>query len=260
MPREIRRTKIVATLGPAWERPEQIQAMLDAGVDVVRINASHGTAESRAEWIKRLREVQSRRDKASAILVDLHGPRIRVGNLPEPRKLEFGESIVFAPEGTADEDDIPTTYRDLAADVRPGSRILLNDGLLAVDVTGVVGDKVRGRGPLRGHAQIQQGHEPAGRRSQRPRLTPEDREEVAPGRSSSGSTTSAYQLRPSTAGHRGTPPAGARERPLVRQDREGHRPRPPRRDPRGRRRASWWRAATSGWSCRSSRCRWCRRS
>jgi pyruvate kinase len=178
LPREIRRTKIVATLGPAWEKPEQIQAMLDAGVDVVRINASHGTPEGRANWIKQLREVQSRRDKASAILVDLHGPRIRVGELAKPITLEFGEQVVFAPEGAADEGDIPTTYAELAADVRPGSRILLNDGLLSVDVTGVVGDKVQGVVRYGGLLKSNKGINLPGVEVSAPALTPKDREEA----------------------------------------------------------------------------------
>ncbi|MEZ4457462.1 MAG: pyruvate kinase [Gemmatimonadales bacterium] len=114
MPRESRRTKIVATLGPAWEQPEQMRGMLDAGVDVVRINASHGTTDTRGKWIKDLKEVQGQRDKASAILVDLHGPRIRVGDLEAPIDLKYGEQVTFAPEEAAEAGEIPTTYRELA--------------------------------------------------------------------------------------------------------------------------------------------------
>src|SRR5207247_7558852 len=71
----IRRTKIVATLGPAWEHPEQMRALLDAGVDVVRINSSHGTPEVRARWITDLQQIQRERPAAFALLVDLQGPR-----------------------------------------------------------------------------------------------------------------------------------------------------------------------------------------
>ncbi|MGH7559452.1 MAG: pyruvate kinase [Gemmatimonadales bacterium] len=154
----IRRTKIVATLGPAWEQPAQMRALLDAGVNVIRINASHGTPEIRARWINDLREVQQLRTTSSAILVDLQGPRIRVGDLPTPRVLEPGQIVTFAPEDTAGEDEIPTTYAQLAGDVLPGSRILLDDGLLAVDVLEIRGDKVKGRvrfgGTLRAHKGI----------------------------------------------------------------------------------------------------------
>ncbi|HEY9518438.1 MAG TPA: pyruvate kinase, partial [Gemmatimonadales bacterium] len=86
MPRNapIRRTKIVATLGPSWEEPDQIRALLDAGVNVVRINSSHGTPEIRSRWITNLKAVVAECSNACAILVDLQGPRIRVGGLPEP--------------------------------------------------------------------------------------------------------------------------------------------------------------------------------
>ncbi len=178
MPREIRRTKIVATLGPAWEQPEQMRAMLDTGVDVVRVNASHGTPEIRTKWINDLRDVQSQRDKSSAILVDLHGPRIRVGDLAEPIQLTFGQAVVFAPEGAAHAGEIPTTYRELAEDVRPGARILLDDGLIAVDVTSVVGDKVHGAVRYGGLLKSHKGMNLPGIEVSTPALTEKDREEA----------------------------------------------------------------------------------
>src|SRR5437867_11306180 len=101
--------------------------MLDTGVDVVRINASHGTPEIRAKWINDLQTVQRTRDRASAILVDLHGPRICVGELTAPIQLSHGQEVVFAPEDSAREGEIPTTYQQLAADLEPGARILLDD-------------------------------------------------------------------------------------------------------------------------------------
>jgi pyruvate kinase len=137
MPTSVRRTKIVATLGPAWSEPHQITALLDAGVNVVRINASHATSEIRAHWIGELQGIMKQRAESGAILVDLQGPRIRVGALPEPLRLEAGQRVVFAPEADARAGEIPTTYDDLAADVHVGARILLDDGLLALEVMGV---------------------------------------------------------------------------------------------------------------------------
>ena len=93
----IRRTKIVATLGPAWEHPAGMAALIEAGVDVVRINASHGTPEIRARWVERLRELTRDRRDAVAVLLDLQGPRIRVGALAEPLRLEPGGIVTFAP-------------------------------------------------------------------------------------------------------------------------------------------------------------------
>jgi len=178
VPRDIRRTKIVATLGPSWEQTDQVRAMLDAGVDIVRINASHGTPEERAEWITRLRKLQAERDSASGILVDLHGPRIRVGDLPAPMHLEFGQKVVFAPEDNAAPGEIPTTYRELARDVRAGSRILLNDGLLAVDVSGVVGDHVSGVVRYGGELKAHKGINLPGIEVSAPAITEKDREEA----------------------------------------------------------------------------------
>ena len=118
----IRRTKIVATLGPAWEQPAQMTALLQAGVDVIRINASHGTPEIRTQWISQLRTVLASRREAAAVLLDLQGPRIRVGNLKAPIRLEPGQQVVFAPEDLAQPGEIPTTYVDLGKDVRVGAR------------------------------------------------------------------------------------------------------------------------------------------
>jgi pyruvate kinase len=145
--RRVRRTKIVATLGPAWETPEGMRALFDAGVNVIRVNASHGTPDVRTRWIEQLNAVIAERmpREGAAILVDLQGPRIRVGKLAEPRMFAEGETVVFAPEESARGNEVPTTYAELARDVQPGGRILLDDGLLAVDVERIDGDRVHGR-------------------------------------------------------------------------------------------------------------------
>jgi pyruvate kinase len=174
----IRRTKIVATLGPAWEQPEQMRALLDAGVNVIRINSSHGSSEIRSRWITTLQEVQRLRNTASAILVDLQGPRIRVGDLPVPRQLDPGQEVTFAPEDLATEHEIPTTYAQLAGDVTVGNRILLDDGLLAVDVTSVVGDRVRGRVRFGGSLRANKGINLPGIEVSAPSITEKDTEDA----------------------------------------------------------------------------------
>ena len=183
MPRTaIRRTKIVATLGPAWDTPEQMAALLEAGVDIIRINASHGTPEIRARWIADLKQVlaaRARDGRSGAILLDLQGPRIRVGKLPAPLLLRRGESVVFAPEAAATESEIPTTYRELAHDVSPGSRILLDDGLLAVEVTEVWGDRVKGLVQYGGELKSNKGINLPGIEVSAPAISDRDREEVA---------------------------------------------------------------------------------
>src|SRR5258705_4368134 len=120
-----RRTKIVATIGPTTGTDDAIAGLLEAGANVIRINASHGTPEERAHWIQAVRHAADRAGLPVAVLVDLQGPRIRVGELDAPRELTTGETVTFAPEGVATGDEIPTTYADLAKDARVGARILL---------------------------------------------------------------------------------------------------------------------------------------
>jgi pyruvate kinase len=180
MPRtSVRRTKIVATLGPAWEEPSEMAALLDAGVNVVRINASHGTQEIRARWIERLREVTKARRDAVAILLDLQGPRIRVGTLPEPLHLTAGRTVVFAPEDEAVAGEIPTTYDALAADVSLGARILLDDGLMALEVTSVHDRRVEAVVHYGGDLKSHKGMNLPGIEVSAPALTEKDLEDVA---------------------------------------------------------------------------------
>jgi pyruvate kinase len=176
----IRRTKIIATLGPAWERPDQMATLLDAGVNVVRINASHGTPEIRAGWIRQLQSQQGERGSAFAILVDLQGPRIRVGTLPAPMTLTAGQAVVFAPEAVADPaaGEIPTMYDGLAGDVAPGDRILLDDGLLTVVVTRIQGDRVHGTVRYGGVLNTNKGINLPGIEVSAPALTAKDREDA----------------------------------------------------------------------------------
>ena len=137
-----RRTKIVATLGPSSSDDGTLRQLIEAGVSVVRINSAHGTPEQRAKTIELVRRLRDQMEKHVAVLVDLQGPRIRVGALPVPRQLDEGMEVVFAAGGKARDTDIPTTYESLARDVKLGSRILLDDGLLSVEVTGIADDRV----------------------------------------------------------------------------------------------------------------------
>ena len=175
---QIRRTKIVATLGPAWEAEERMVALLDAGVNIVRVNASHGTPEIRERWIRLLHTVRDQRQSPIGILVDLHGPRIRVGTLQAPIVLTAGQIVEFAPEALAGEGDIPTTYAALAGDVLPGSQILIDDGLLTVDVTAIRGDRVVGRVRYGGLLKSNKGMNLPGSMVSAPAVTDHDREEV----------------------------------------------------------------------------------
>jgi pyruvate kinase len=174
----LRRTKIVATLGPSSAKAQALEAMLAAGVDVVRINSSHGTQETRGGWMDLVKEVRGRQDRHIGLLVDLQGPRIRVGALDRPRKLEPGAEVVFAPEGDARPDEIPTTYEALASDASPGTRILLDDGLLAVDVTRVTGRRVHARVVHGGDLKSNKGINLPDVAVSAPAVTEKDREDI----------------------------------------------------------------------------------
>ncbi|MGH7497954.1 MAG: pyruvate kinase [Gemmatimonadales bacterium] len=179
MPRtSVRRTKIVATLGPAWDQPAQMSALLDAGVNVVRINASHGTPEIRDRWIAQLRDIVARRRESVGVLLDLQGPRIRIGALESPIRLIPGQSVTFAPEDEAVAGEIPTTYDGLAHDVRMGARILLDDGLLSLEVEGMSGRRVRARVDYGGELRAHKGMNLPGIEVSAPALTEKDLEDV----------------------------------------------------------------------------------
>src|SRR5467141_2753934 len=174
-----RRTKIVATLGPATGTDERIAALIDAGVNVVRVNASHGTAEVRGGWIAAVRRIAESRGVPIAVLMDLQGPRIRVGALKAPRELVRGQEVVFAPEAAALKDELPTTYAELAQDARVGARILLKDGLLSVEVTRVEPPRVWARVVDGGTLTAHKGMNLPGLQVSAPALTDKDREDVA---------------------------------------------------------------------------------
>lgn len=169
----IRRTKIVATLGPATNTPRTVGALVRAGIDVARINASHGTAEQRAALIRLVREQAAEAGRPVAVLLDLQGPRIRVGDLAAPIRLEPGQHVTFAPEETAVTGQIPTTY-DLSRDVVSGGRVLLDDGLIAVEVTAVKGKLVMGTVVYGGELKSHKGMNLPGINVSAPPLTEKD--------------------------------------------------------------------------------------
>ena len=137
-----RRTKIVCTLGPASWSPERIDSLIQAGMDVARINFSHGDLERHAQTIRNVREASARAGRPIAVLGDLQGPKIRVGVLPEPVSLKPGDRIVFTPEGEHQPGELPTTFRELAQDVEVGDVVLLADGLMELIVEEVEAPRV----------------------------------------------------------------------------------------------------------------------
>jgi pyruvate kinase len=150
------RTKIVCTLGPSSATREAIRSLIDAGLNVARVNFSHGTHEQHAATIKLIRAVADDMKRPVAILGDLQGPRIRIGDLAGPVQLENGAEVVLVPEDhAAAANEVPVTYERLAEDLHPGERILIDDGLLDLVVVDVNKPRVTARvlhgGPLRSH-------------------------------------------------------------------------------------------------------------
>ena len=133
------RTKIVCTLGPATSSPERLSALVEGGMNVARINMSHGDHEDHAAVVRHLRAAAEACGHPMAILADLAGPKIRVGDLPKPVELTPGEHVTLAPEGSVQPGDISTTYAHLAEDLKPGDHILLDDGRLELECVEILG-------------------------------------------------------------------------------------------------------------------------
>jgi len=135
------RTKIVCTLGPASSDPETVLALVEGGMDMARINMSHGSLEDHRRSIEAVRAAADAVHRPVAVLADLAGPKIRVGDLSRPVELTPGETVVLVPAASAREGEIPTTYAPLAEEIEPGQSVLLDDGLLELRCTGTDGDR-----------------------------------------------------------------------------------------------------------------------
>jgi pyruvate kinase len=140
-----RATKIVATLGPASSDPEVLERLLRAGVDVVRLNFSHGKAQDHIDRAALVRQIAEKIGKPVAIMADLQGPKIRVGRFAEGRvQLVNGTRFVLDAARTepGNLDGVGLDYKELPRDVKPGDTLLLNDGLIVLTVDAVRGEQV----------------------------------------------------------------------------------------------------------------------
>ena len=140
-----RATKIVATLGPASSDPVVLERLLRAGVDVVRLNFSHGTAQDHRDRATLVRETALRVGKPVALMADLQGPKIRVGKFVDGRvMLTNGAAFVLdaSRETPGDDGIVGLDYKELPRDVKPGDNLLLNDGLIVLTVQAVRGEQV----------------------------------------------------------------------------------------------------------------------
>ncbi|MCA9697391.1 MAG: pyruvate kinase, partial [Myxococcales bacterium] len=143
-----RRAKILGTLGPASSTDEMIGALLDAGLDAVRLNMSHGSHEDHTRVYHRVREQSSIRRKPVAVLGDLQGPKIRVGRIPDPgMELRDGDTLVLIAEADAEIEHgrVTIDYLTLPDEAKIGERVLMDDGALEARITKIEGREVHTR-------------------------------------------------------------------------------------------------------------------
>ena len=158
----MRRAKIVATIGPASDSEQALESIIKAGMNVARLNFSHGTHEQHALRIAAIRAVSKRLGMPIGILQDLQGPKIRVGRLAVPIQLSIGEEVcLYATKDEAPKTDnqlLPVDFRELFDSVQAGDKLLLDDGRMALEVVSAVGRLVNAKvlvgGALSSHKGI----------------------------------------------------------------------------------------------------------
>ena len=179
MPR--RATKIVATLGPACSDPAILEQMIRAGVNVVRLNFSHGTAPDHIERARMVREVSARVGREVAIMADLQGPKIRVGKFAQGRvMLEPGQKFVLDAARTelGDIDAVGLDYKALPREVKAGDVLLLNDGLIVITVDAIQGEAIHTTVKLGGELSNNKGINKQGGGLTAPALTAKDMDDI----------------------------------------------------------------------------------
>jgi pyruvate kinase len=176
-----RATKIVATVGPASSAPAVLEQLIRAGVDVFRLNFSHGTADDHREHATTIRRLAREAGRELGIMADLQGPKIRVGRFAAGRvSLVKGEEFVLdaAFEGLGDDQQVGLDYKELPRDVKPGDVLLLNDGLVVLTVDKVVGERIITRVRIGGELSNNKGINRQGGGLTAPALTAKDMEDI----------------------------------------------------------------------------------
>jgi len=176
----IRRTKIVATLGPASSSPEVIDRLIEAGLDVVRLNFSHGSAEDHVRRAELVRERARAHGRAIGVLADLQGPKIRIGKFADGKiHLRDGDPFILDIHCTlGNQERVGVTYPELVNDVERGATLLLNDGMIQLWVEKVEGGEIHTRVTQGGELSNNKGINRAGGGLTAPALTDKDREDI----------------------------------------------------------------------------------
>jgi pyruvate kinase len=182
----VRKTKIVATLGPALDDRDKLRAALEAGIDVVRMNFSHGDHDTHARRLRDVRELSTRLDRNIGVLADLQGPKIRLGILPEGGiMLEKDSEVTLLPgverlDSYSSEGQValPVVYEALGRDCEPGSMILIDDGSIRLVVSRAVDDQVTAKVVAGNVAKSRKGVNLPGVAVSAPSLTEKDEEDL----------------------------------------------------------------------------------
>ena len=137
VPEATRRTKIVATIGPACSTPETLAALVRAGVDGARLNLSHGTHDQHREWARLVRDTERELGRPIALIADLQGPKLRIGDLDEPVSLRRGDQVVVAAAEASVDGELPVSPAVISEVLQPGHDVLIDDGLVRLRVEAV---------------------------------------------------------------------------------------------------------------------------
>jgi pyruvate kinase len=169
-----RRTKILATIGPASGSPERLAELAAAGMDGARLNFSHGSHDQHRERAESARAAAAEAGRPLALVADLQGPKLRLGDLPEPRTLTRGEEVVIAAEGTDGNGELPISPAVIGEVLAPGNDVLIDDGLVHLKVEEVEGGKARCAVVVGGAVSAHKGVNLPGVPLPIPSLTPKD--------------------------------------------------------------------------------------
>src|SRR5947208_6788154 len=173
-----RRTKIVATIGPVTTTHDAIRGLIDAGVDAIRLNLSHGTHHDHAARARTVREVQEETGKPLALIADLQGPKLRIGDLPAPRILLKGEEVLVVGEQSSIDSELPVAPAVIGEVLRPGHDVLIDDGLVRLAVEEVEQGRARCRVIVGGEVKSHKGVNLPGVPIPIPSLTKKDLEDL----------------------------------------------------------------------------------
>lgn len=175
----MKKTKMICTIGPASQSPEMLEKMLLSGMDVMRLNFSHGTHKEHRQRIVDFKAVREKLGIYGAIMLDTKGPEIRTGQFQEEVLLSQGQTYVLTDRQIpGDARGCSVTYPHLARDVKPGSRILIDDGLVELEVEAVQGGDIHCRVLNSGSVKSNKGINLPGVRTNLPAVTDKDREDL----------------------------------------------------------------------------------